>query len=591
MKNSTLVLGAVWFALGCGGSPSKDDAEVTERKVAIQDSAMLDQEVEIDRQKLASSREVVRLELPETPENPKYEMDGDRADWDSKLFRSFVRRSNVESGASFWKGRQDLSFEVGADSDQGFMYLFVDVTDDVVISDDSDELTDGVVVTIRDPNLDAFVKSVPPEARMQELVKAETALIFLPDGRFRRFRSDAMLPDNMGFVTVVKHDDGYRLEIAFQLEAFEQVGQIPLKDIAFRVDVLDGDEKDRPGTQTIVSMLPDRGNDDPRMALFDAGGLLPHYPIAKAPPRKNAIGAWQVKDKSWSFRAFERVSKYWVTIDDAKAFEQAIQKAEGLDTICQTSRRDVKLIDAYESRGGGHRAGLIVCGSRAPQGRCPEGARTDVYWVLLKKDGGDWYIAKDVNAFDKTLTQCADTARSEKPFYSRFSLYPMDMINSTMWAIGWTRTTDEDTFVERVNGIVIIDAKNKNPVVGSAITEEMRSNTEERSRINAKVYLTYVDDDDHLDICQVEKVHDQFCKGLDRGCRTYEHGRTILTTVHLYNSRTSRFERYDLSKHKGCTSEFDFAQREGFLLLQTRGRVGFLPSPEESDEVDARDLF
>ncbi len=593
IERAILVVALTLAGWSCGGAQKTDETiDLGARTPSEEDTAMLDEEVEVDTQKLAASREVVRMELPETPENPKYEIDGDRKDWDRSLFRSFTRKSNVESGASFWRGRSDLSFEVGADADAGFLYFFVDVTDDVVISDDSDELTDGVIITIRDPNLDAFVKSVPPEAKMQELVNAETALVFLPDGRFRRFRSNAPLPDNMGFVNVMKHDDGYRLEVAFQLEAFEQIGQIPLRDIAFRVDVLDGDEKDRPGTQSFLSMLPDRGNDDPRMALFDAGGLLPHYPIAKAPPRKNAIGAWQVADRAWSFRSFERVSKYWVTVDDAAAFEKAIQKAEGLDTICGTARRDVALIDAYESRGGSHRAGLIVCGARAPDDRCPQGAETDVYWVLLKQnDGGNWYIAKDVNVFGKSLDQCATKERPEKPFYSRFSLYPMDMINSTMWAIGWTRTTDEDDFVERVNGIAIIDANNANPIVGSAITEEMRSNTQERSRVNARVYLAYVDRDENLDICQVEQVHDQSCSGLDRGCRTYENGRTILTTVHLYNPRTKRFERYELSKHRGCTSSFDFASREGFLLLQTRGRVGFLPSPKQSDEIEAKDLF
>lgn len=581
--------------VGCGGSSGsdKDEAEdIRERRVSEEDSAMLDEPVKRARASGERDKAERRMELPQTPEIPSYEIDGQRDDWDSSLFRTFNRKSHVESGERFWRGRSDASFSVAIDSDPGFLYLMVDVVDDVVISDDSDAVTDGVIVTFRDPNLHAFVRSVPSQSRLEELVDAETALIFLPDGRFRRYRSDAPLPDNLGLVNATIHDGGYRVELALQLEAFEQVGQIPLQEIAFRVEVLDGDEADRPGAQTILSMLPDRGRDEPRMALYGGAGLLPHYSIGSAPPRKNAIGTWEITEREWRFTSFEARSKYWRTIDDAPAFREAIKSAEGLEALCQSSRHDVRLVEAYQSREGGHRAGLLLCGDRAPNRRCPRGSRTEAFWVLLKPDSsGDWSVVRSVTVFPEPLDQCVEEGVDGEPFHSEFSLFPMDMINPTMWAIGWTRRRDVSNLREHERGITIIDASSDREVVGSATTESVRAVSDQRSRVEARVYLTDVDDDGYLDICQIEDVVDQGCSGLDRGCQTYANGRTILTTIQLYNSKIKRFQRYELSKHPGCTAEFDFASREGYLLLQTRGRIGFLPSPEASDEIDASDLL
>ena len=166
------------------------------------------------------------------------------------------------------------------------------------------------------------------------------------------------------------------------------------------------------------------------------------------------------------------------------------------------------------------------------------------------------------------------------------------MIDANMWAVGWTRNTRADGFREDVNGVTFLHTKRKKAVIGTAQTEEYRSTDEKRTRTNAQVYLTRVDKDEYLDICQIEHVQEQGCTGLDRGCQTYEHGETILTTIQTYNPRIHMFERYEMSKHPRCTSEFDFSRREGYLLLQTYGRIGFLPSPKSrSDEEDSADIF
>lgn len=162
-----------------------------------------------------------------------------------------------------------------------------------------------------------------------------------------------------------------------------------------------------------------------------------------------------------------------------------------------------------------------------------------------------------------------------------------------MWAVGWTRRTRQPGLLEDTNGITILNTRRRKPLSGSAVTKEWRSTSEDRSRLDAKVYLAYVDDDEHLDLCQVETLHEQICQGVDRGCVTQQHGSTILSTTQLYNPSTHLFERYEMSKHKGCNAEFDFAKRDGFLLMQTQGRVGFLPSPLRlnEDEDDSLDLY
>lgn len=586
------LVGALVGLMGCGSAPPKKQTSEREKPSAEDIDDILDAPVEgASRRPAVAAVELQRMELPETPAAPSRDVDGVADDWEKKSVRTFKDKGLVESGVRFWTGAGDLSFRVGVHADAGYLYFLVDVTDDRVLSNDDDGLTDGVVLTIRDPNLDNLVKSAPENMRLQDMVKAETSLLFLPDGRFRRFRSEDGLPDNMGVVAVAEKKNGYVVEIAFQIEAFEQVAAIPLQDIAFRVDVLDGDEADREGTQTVMSTLPDRGNDDARMAIYPVGGLLPHYPVSAAPPRKNAIGSWAVEDKAWAFRPFEVVSKLWVTVDDARAFEEALRASDVLKELCKSSRKDVRLIDSYQSRGGGYRAGLILCGDRVVNGKCPTGSRSELFWVMLKPKGDVWKLETVVPAFDEELTQCATMASGEEPYHHRFSLFPMDMVNDATWAVGWTRTTISPGLDEESTGISILNVSKTRAFSGSAITNEKRSTSDQRVRTAARVYLTAVDKDEHLDLCQVEDYHEQYCSGVDRGCVTQEHGRSVLTTVQLFNPRTGRFEKYELSKHPGCPPDFDFTKHEGYLLLQTKGRVGFLPSPAMDEEAEGLDIF
>ena len=89
---------------------------------------------------------------------------------------------------------------------------------------------------------------------------------------------------------------------------------------------------------------------------------------------------------------------------------------------------------------------------------------------------------------------------------------------------------------------------------------------------------------------QVEQFVEQACEGMDRGCVTYEHGKTLLTNIQMWSAKKRKFERYELSKHPGCTAEFDFSDARGFLLLQLRNRIGLLPSPRSNDGADSDKL-
>jgi len=583
MKNLLLMM---LVGFGCGGAPP-----VEERPPISKDDrdSILDAPVKIDRAQAAAAN-LARMELPETPEGPSRDINGELSDWDPKAFRTFDKKSHVESGERFWRGARDASMRVAVDSDAGYLYFAIDVTDDVVLAGDPETVIDAVVLTIRDPNLDRFVRTVPESARLQDLVKAETSLIFFPDGRYQRYDSDEVLPDNMGVIAINERKGGYVIELALQIEAFEQVGAIPLETIAFRVDLYDGDEEDRPGTQTVFSMLPDRGADDPRMALFQTVGLLPHYEVEDGPPRKNAIGSWVAADNAWNFTSFERVPTIWLTIDDARSFDDAVRKSESVNEVCRVSRKDVKLVETYESRGGGFRAGLLVCGDRPVRGKCPANSKTDVFWLMLKQHGGQWLVEKSISVFAEPLAQCAFESASGEEFYSQFSMFPMDMIDNYTWAVGWNRQQSQRGYDRSATGISVIHTELSNPIIGSALTEEKRSVSESRTKTVSKVYLAFVDDDGHYDFCAIEDAMEQHCSGVDVNCQTHEHGKQILTTTQLYNPRTRRFERYELSKHPGCNADFDFSKREGFLLLQSPGRIGFLPSPS-MEEGEGLKLF
>ena len=534
--------------------------------------------------------------LPETPSKPSREIDGNDKDWETGKFRRFETKEAVEKGQSFWKGSKDSSFRVGVDADEGFLYFLIQVKDDEVVEAPmSEDPTDGVIIWLRDPGLDAIGKALPKSVGLDEYVDAETAILIHPSGRVEMWNDDQLDFNTIMLHEVDKRSNGYVVEVAFKLEAFEEISSLPLSEVAFRIELLDGDEKDRPGWQTLLSTLPDTGTDSPRFATYTAGGLLPHASVGSPPPRANAIGRWRVENGTWNFASFEVVPKYWASLDDMSAFEQALQKADTFKDVCGVSRNDVHLVEAYESRGGGFRAGLVLCGQRAPKKGCPDGARSNIFLVNLSPDDeGGWRLDKASSVFDEKLEQCTYDDVPGKPFYSHLSLYPLDVLSPSVWIVGWTRTTNEPGLDEEAYGMTLLNTEYDVPRLGTTLTRLRRSGPEERSIGTSSVYLTYVDGDKDVDICQIEDLVEQACLGVDRGCRTYDNGKTVLTHIQMWSPKKRRFERYELSKHKGCTSQFDFSDADGYLVLQLKDRIGLLPSPRTNDgseEGDKLDLF
>lgn len=536
------------------------------------------------------------LLLPETPEKPSRDIDADADDWETGKFRRFETASAVESGKQFWSGRNDASFRVGVDADDGFLYFLIQVKDDEIVEAPmGEDPTDGVVLWLRDPGLDALGAALPSSVGLDEYIDAETGIVFYPNGRVETW-GDA---DDLDFNKIMLHEvdqrkNGYVLEIALRLEAFEEVSAIPLPDIAFRVELLDGDEPDRPGYQTKLSTLPDREDDAPRFAVFNAGGLLPHATVGSPPPRVNAIGRWKLEEDQWNFASFEVVPKYWATLDDAPAFEKALLKSDTLSEVCGVARKDIHLVEAYQSRGGKFRTGLVLCGQRSNGQRCPENAKSNIFLVNLEPDGDGWRVEKAINVLEKPVSQCTYHDIPGEKFYSHLALFPLDVLGPTVWAVGWTRTIVDSSRDEEAFGVTLLNTKYEVPHLGTTLTHERRSYVDERIIGKSSVYLTYVDDDDNVDICQIEDYTEQGCTGIDRGCRTYEHGRTVLTHIQMWNQKRRKFERYELSKHRGCTARFDFSDADGFLILQLKDRIGLLPSPrtnEGSEDDDKLDLF
>lgn len=586
LLGSALLLAAL---AGCQSAPKPTPEE--DDPSAILDAPIPDSQ----RPKPVASSNEVMLLLPETPEKPSIELDAKDSDWKGKKFRSFHSKTSLQDGAQYWNGRKDASMKVAIDADEGFLYVFIDVVDDTVLETAmGKDPTDGVVLWLRDPGLDALGKALPHNVGLDEYVDAETGILFYPSGRVEAFGGR----DELDFNDIMLHEvaqtkRGYTIEAALKLEAFEEISALPMPEVAFRVELLDGDDDDRRGHQTMLSTTPDRGTDAPRMATFVAGGLLPHAPVGAAPPRLNAIGRWKVEDGRWNFVSFEVIPKYWETLVDTEGFEAALREADTLKDVCGVARKDVHLVEAYQSRGGKFRSGLVLCGQRAVRGKCSASAESNVFVVTLEPEDDVWRVEKAINVFQEPSPQCTYDPVKNEPFYSHLSFYPLDVLSATVWVVGWTRTLKTKTEVEEAYGFTLLNTEYDVPHLGTTMTRHTKLTRTERVIANSSVYLTYVDDDDQVDICQVEKSTEQACTGLDRGCVTYEHGETILTHIQMWAPKKRRFERYELSKHPGCTSSFDFSDARGYLFLQLKDRIGLLPSPRTNDGSDNEklDLF
>jgi predicted small secreted protein len=517
------------------------------------------------------------LVLPEPPKDKKKVIDGEVDDWSTRTARAFDSKSHVVDGEQFWDGGADASFRVGVDSDAGHVYVWVDVRDDTVIDAASEDvMADGIILWLRDPKLEEIVDSLPKGMAEKKNIHPEMAILFTPDGQFWRYDEKGGRLYRTGIdATTKKMKNGYRLEASLSLGVLGQVASLPTEDIAFRVELMDGDETDRRGEQTRMSMLPDEGG--PRFALYNVGGWLPYEQAQGHPPRPGALGRWELADGTWSFQSFEVRPNHWLVLDDVSSFDSALGKSEALNELCPAATSSRVLLEAYESQSGRHRTGLVLCGPRAPGGRCPADATSHLYWVHLKPADQGWTLSEYTEASEKPLPQCARDPRPDGELYGEFSMLPMEMLGSSVWGIGFKRTYSSDVKQVEERGIWFVKPTSKEPFLGKAINERTHATRDQRTVSKTNVYLALVDDKKGLDLCEVERLEEQSCRGLNRSCTASDHSKVVRTHIKMWES--GRFEPYLLTKHKRCNADFDFSKRRGFMLLNEAGRLGALASP------------
>ncbi|QDG50135.1 hypothetical protein FIV42_05115 [Persicimonas caeni] len=526
----------------------------------------------------ATANEAV-LMLPDPPAEKSKKIDAEVDDWSRSKARKFGQKEHVVEGEQFWTGGPDASFRVGVDSDAGHVYFWVDVRDDKVIDAASEDvMADGVILWLRDPKLEEIVDSLPAGMAEKSNVRPEMAILFTPDGQFWRYDQTGGKLYRTGIdAKTKKMKNGYRLEAALSLGVLQQVASLPTESIAFRVEVMDGDETDRRGEQTRMSMLPDESG--PRFALYNVGGWLPYEEAQGQPPRPGALGRWQLADGTWRFQSFEVRPVHWHVLQDVSGFDKALANSEALNELCPAATSERTLVEGYQSRSGNHRAGLVYCGPRAPRGRCPDDAESHLYWVHLKPGKQGWKLHQYTEVTEKPLPQCATAPRKGGDYYSEFSLLPMEMLGSSVWGIGFKKTYSSSTEELEERGIWFANPSSKEPYMGKALNERTQATSSERTISRSHVYLALVDDKKGLDLCEVEHVKEQSCNGLNRSCKTLEHGEMVRTHIKMWAPSKGRFEPYLLTKHKRCNASFDFSQRRGFMLINEAGRLGALASP------------
>lgn len=587
------ILCAAFVAAGCAAPPKPYISPFAAADEPEAADLLDDPTPRADRARAARVKPAAqqRLMLPLPPAETRKAIDGEVSDWDKRKVKKFSGKRYLASGEQFWDGDRDASFQVAIDSDPGHLYFWVEVQDDRVIDAESkDIMSDGVIIWLQDPALKDLIDSLPPEMAKKRRIQPEIAILFTPDGQFWRYdpHGEGLYREGISAATQ-KTERGYRLEVALTLGVLEQVAALPLKKIAFRVELMDGDEPSRRGEQTRMSMLPDEAG--PRFALYDMGEWLPYVEAWGQPVNEGTLGRWVLKDNVWRYDSFEVVPAFWTVLEERAAFLKTLDQAPIFDEICPLATTERHLVEAYQSTRGTHRAGLLVCGPRAPHGRCPADATTELYWVHLTRSGDTWALAKYARMLDKPLEQCAMVARPGGALYSSFSLLPLEMLGGSVWGVGWS--LEHNTPQERVNekGIWFSNPALDRAYMGEAVSQRYRSEPRERIMATSRVFLVDVDDVEGLDICEVEHYRLQDCAGLNNRCTTREHGESVRVHVKLWEPQKQRFETYMQTKHRGCSAaSFEFSSRRGFMLLNEQGRLGAVASPANyADEADATD--
>jgi hypothetical protein len=588
-----VLLAPLALSAACGGSEKQVKKEKPPT-ISNSDADLLDTPVDNSaararaKQARAATSETMVV-LPQAPDKPTLSMEPDPKSWDGldKQARVFKDKGAIEDGAGFWQGPQDASLRLALRSDAGFVYFWLEVRDDVLVDKDSQDgaPSDGVIVWLRDPRLETMLRSLPTGVEVDRSVSPEVALLVTPNGRVVRWDAKGeSYPEDSVHTQQVRTKDGYIVVLAVRPDVFPSLLNIPVEEVAFRVEVLDGDDEARPGYQTKLSMLPERDDDSPRYAIYKANGLLPKLQPTGEPARVNGLGFWTRGEKGWTHTSYEVVPQHWFFMNDTTEFEASLRKADVFKKFCPNARFDIHLMDAYSSRSGKHRVGLMMCAARKVKERCPKDAKSRVFWVHMKPEGSEWRVEEQVDVFSDGLSQCYEAASSkDAPYLGSLSMLPLDFINTSTWAIGWQRQLRSDDLIEQLDGVSLLNLKAEPPLVGDTQVYRSVAQGDERVQSRFQVYFTEVDDEAGIDICEIEQLEEQTCARLGAGCKTNAHRNTILSHSKMWSEDKQLFEPYMLSKHPHCKADYSFQRTEGYLLMQLNGRLALIASPANRD--------
>lgn len=524
------------------------------------------------------------LMIPGAPAQPSVPIDGEPTGWKlEESARTFEQKSMVESGARHWRGARDASLKIAVQADAGWAYFWLEVKDDTIIEaqDRLGNPVDGVLLWLRDPGLHKLAKSLPDGVAYNADIAQDVGLLFTPDGTVREAQGRELVP---GAVTATpfKKKGAWGVEVAISLEVFAFVSQLPMEQLAFRAEVLDGDDPKRLGVQTRLSMIPGKDeHGEPRFALYGAGGLLPHREASSQVYAPEAIGYWERGATQWRQVSLEVLPRTWGFFEGADAFMEEVAAGALLDEACNPARHERHVSGVMESRSGRHRTGLLECAAIKVEGKCAAGARTKLFWMHLvsgTEQGQAWELKQLVEVLPKTsLKQCHGEAERGEPLYQNFSMTPLEFLGAQVWVLGWQRTVKQPDYTERVDGAWIFSTARRGRVHQLIARSDV---AEEQARVVSRTTSHFVDVDEEqgLDLCELERIQEQTCGAHDRECETDELGRSVQVHLHTWSPKVQAFDRYMLSKHPRCKHDFDFSSRPGYLLLHTGERVGVLRS-------------
>lgn len=582
-RRALLTLGAALALAACGSS----------QKVAVDPFAMAESERQktdiLDAPTNAPRRAVERpaqgpeelYMVPEADAQPARTIDAQPDGWDLSALRTFDERRNLVEGTTRWRGPDDASFRATIDADEGFVYVWIEVRDDTIVDSHPQDLLDGVVISLRDPQLDTLLSSLPESMRRALDMRADAAIAINAFGQLANYRSSTPLPEGAALASTRPTQGGYVIEAALALETLPYITTMPLNEIAFRIDLLDTDDTTATRPDKQLSMLPQTGDDAPRFAIYETGGLLPRVAPTQGPPRFDALGAWRRSEQGWSFQPFEYIPQNWKVIEDLRQVAGQVVDKEPLPEICTGADREMWLVEVYEDRGRNNRVALVLCGSVPTSGGCAESATTQLVWANLRPEDDEmWRITQSFEVFEQDLNQCPFEPSGDRPLYRDFSLLPLNVVDASLWAVGWQMRHDRPRQRDHRAGIAFVDPRAPSPYIGDVQLRREEATATSRVAASSRVYLANLDQVEGYDICEIEEIDTQSCSGFLEGCDTISRGFERIPHVKNWQPQNHRFERYLLSNHPQCRASTGFDSIDGFKILQVGNRLGLIPTPK-----------